>query len=134
MIPAGTQYALFESVEAMPVEQHAPEPAGRRFSDFVVYVDESGDHSLASIDRDFPASVLVLADLVARPMGPSDIRPQQANQAFDILKKKFFCDGGRTKVGSGYENVGLMIYPPIKAKSPDDPTEAVAPTGNPQST
>ena len=64
----------------------------------------------------------------------SDSQPQQANQAFDILKKKFFCDGGRTKVGRGYENVGLMIYPPIKAKSPDDPTEAVAPTGNPQST
>ena len=84
MIPAGTQYALFESVEAMPVEQTAPEPAGRRFSDFVVYVDESGDHSLASIDRDFP---VFPADLVARPMGPSDIRPQQANQAFDILKK-----------------------------------------------
>ena len=51
-----------------------------------------------------------------------------------MLKRKFFCDGGRAGVGSGYENVGLIVYPPQKAKSPDEPTEAVAPTGNPQST
>mgnify|MGYP000331903451 CR=1 FL=1 len=60
MTPAGTQYALFESVEAIPVEQAPQEPAGRRFSDYVVYVDESGDHSLASIDRDYPVFVLAL--------------------------------------------------------------------------
>jgi hypothetical protein len=77
---------------------------------------------------------LQLADLVARPVGLNYIRPLQANQAFELLKKKFFCDGGRAGVGRGYENVGLMIYPPQKAKSPDEPTEAVAPTGNPQST
>lgn len=77
---------------------------------------------------------LQLADLVARPVGLSHLRPAQLNQAFEMLRKKFFCDGGRTGVGRGYENVGLMIYPPQKAKSPDEPTEAVAPTGNPQST
>lgn len=297
----GTQYALFESAESIPVEQPAPELSPRRFSDFVVYVDESGDHSLASIDPDYPVFVLALcvfhkrhyaekiipaveklkfnyfghdsivlheheirkqkgefaflshhptriefmgrlssimdasnfiliacvvdkarlsrnegstsnpyhialgiclealreflaekgqdqvqthvvvecrgkkedaelelefrricdgenqgnrqlpfnivfadkktnltglqlADLVARPVGLNYIRPKQANQAFALLKKKFFCDGGRKGVGSGYENVGLKIYPAQKAKSPDEPTEAVAPTGNPQST
>ena len=77
---------------------------------------------------------LQLADLVARPVGLSYIRPAQANQAFELLRKKFFCDGGRANVGSAYENVGLMIYPAQKAKSPDEPTEAVTPTGNPQST
>jgi len=77
---------------------------------------------------------LQLADLVARPVGLSYIRPGQPNQAFEVLKRKFFCDGGRDKVGSGYEHVGLVVYPPQKAKSPDEPTEAVAPTGNPQST
>ena len=77
---------------------------------------------------------LQLADLVARPVGLSYIRPGQPNQAFEVLKKKFFCDGGRAKVGSGYDNVGLVVYPPQKAKSPGEPTEAVAPTGNPQST
>lgn len=297
----GTQYALFESVEAIPLEVAPPANGERRFSDYVVYVDESGDHSLASIDPDYPVFVLALcvfhkrhyaekiipaieklkfnyfghdsvvlheneirkqkgefaflshlptrnafmgrlssimevsnfilisavvdkarvsrsegansnpyhialgmclealreflcekgqdkvkthvvvecrgkkedaelelefrricdgdnpskqvlpfdvvfadkktnlaglqlADLVARPVGLNYIRPAQANQAFDLLKKKFFCDGGRSKVGSGYENVGLMIYPAQKAKSPDEPTEAVAPTRNPQST
>jgi hypothetical protein len=302
MSAPGTQYALFESEEAIPVEQHRGSSAGeRRFSDYVVYVDESGDHSLASIDPDYPVFVLALcvfhkrhyaekiipaveklkfnyfghdsvvlheheirkqkadfaflshhptriefmgrlssimdasnfiliacvvdkarlsrsegassnpyhialgiclealreflaekgqdkvqthvvvecrgkkedaelelefrricdgdnqgnrqlpfsivfadkktnlaglqlADLVARPVGLSYLRPKQANQAFELLKKKFFCDGGRHAVGSGYEGVGLKIYPPQKAKSPDEPTEAVAPTGNPQST
>lgn len=299
----GAQYSLFESVEAMPVEQPASVPAlgTRRFSDYVVYVDESGDHSLASIDRDYPVFVLALcvfhkrhyaekispaveklkfnyfghscvvlheheirkqkgafaflshhptriefmerlssimeasnfiliacvvdkarvnrgggapsnpyhialgiclealrdflvekgqdqlqthvvvecrgkkedaelelefrricdgdnqgnrqlpfnivfadkktnltglqlADLVARPVGLNYIRPQQTNQAFELLKKKFFCRGGRAAVGKGYKNVGLRVYPPQKAKSPGEPTEAVAPTGNPQST
>ena len=77
---------------------------------------------------------LQLADLVARPVGINYMRPAQPNQAFDVLRQKFFCDGGRSKVGIGFENVGLVIYPPQKAKSPDEPTEAVAPTGNPQST
>jgi hypothetical protein len=301
MTTPGTQYALFESVEALPVEQAVQVPPARRFSDYVVYVDESGDHSLASIDRDYPVFVLALcifhkrhyaekiipaveklkfnyfghdsvvlheheirkqkgdfaflahkptrdefmaqlssimdasnfilvtcvvdktrlsrsegassnpyhialaicletqreflaekaqdalkthvvvecrgkkedaelelefrricdgnnptnrtlpfdivfadkktnltglqlADLVARPVGLNHIRPQQANQAFDMLKRKFFCDGGRNKVGEKFENVGLKVYPLQKAKSPDEPTEAVTPTRNPQST
>lgn len=302
MTEPGTQYALFESVEAIPVEKPTQRVVGeKRFSDFVVYVDESGDHSLASIDKEYPVFVLALcifhkrhyaekiipaveklkfnyfghdsvvlheheirkqkgdfvflshlptrnafmeqlssimeasnfvliacvvdkqhlgrsegttsnpyhialglclnglyeflaekkqeqlkthvivecrgkredaelelefrricdgenqinrplpfeiifadkktnltglqlADLLARPVGLSYLRPSQPNQAFDMLKRKFFCDGGRPKAGSGYDNVGLMIYPAQKAKSPDEPTEAVAPTGNPQST
>ena len=77
---------------------------------------------------------LQLADLVARPVGLNYIRPAQTNQAFDMLKKKFYCEGGRECVGGGYENVGLMIYPPQKAKSPDEPTEAITPIRNPQST
>lgn len=74
---------------------------------------------------------LQLADLVARPVGLSYIRPQQANQAFDLLKRKFYCDGGRERVGYGYENVGLRIYPPQKAKSPGEPTEAIRRPGTP---
>lgn len=31
-----------------------------RFSDFIVYVDESGDHSLQSIDQSYPVFVLAL--------------------------------------------------------------------------
>ena len=298
----GSQYALFESIEALPVEQPGTQPeevtTSARFSDYVVYVDESGDHSLASIDSDYPVFVLALcvfhkrhysekiipavekfkfnyfghdsvvlheneirkqkgafaflshlptrmafmerlssimeasnfilitcvvdktrvrrsegtttnpyhialgiclealreflaekkqddlqthvvvecrgkkedaelelefrricdghnasnlrlpfdvvfadkktnlaglqlADLVARPVGVSYIRPSQTNQAFDLLKRKFYCDGGRERVGRGYENVGLRIYPPQKAKSPDEPTEAIRRPGTP---
>ena len=301
MSTTGTQYALFELAETIPLERPVAESIARRFSDYVVYVDESGDHSLASINPDFPVFVLALcvihkrhyaekiipaveklkfnyfghdsvvlhehdirkqkgdfaflshlptrlefvgqlssimvasnfiliacvvdktrmsksegastnpyhialdicleslrgflaekkqdhlqthvvvecrgkkedrelelefrricdgnnarnrqlpfdvvfadkktnlaglqlADLVARPVGLNYIRPTQANQAFDILKKKFYCDGGRAHVGSGYENVGLMIYPTHKAKSPDEPTEAITPIETPQST
>ena len=46
----GTHYALFESVESIPVESAGKASANQRFSDYEVYVDESGDHSLASID------------------------------------------------------------------------------------
>lgn len=301
MKATGTQFALFESLEAIPVEPPSSKPADQRFSDYVVYVDESGDHSLVNIDSDYPVFVLAfcvfhkrhysekiipavekfkfnyfghdsvvlheneirkqknvfaflshlptriefmsrlssimaasnfiliaavvdkvrlsrsegassnpyhialgmcmeslrdflaekgqdhlqthvvvecrgkkedrelelefrricdgdnrggrhlsfdvvfadkktnlaglqLADLVARPVGLNYIRPIQANQAFDLLKRKFYCDGGRERVGSGFENVGLMVYPPQKAKSPDEPTEAITPTRNPQST
>ncbi|KQM79467.1 DUF3800 domain-containing protein [Xylophilus sp. Leaf220] len=301
MPSSGTQYALFESVEPTPVEQAQPERVARRFSDYVVYVDESGDHSLASIDKDYPVFVLALcifhkrhyaekivpaveklkfnyfghdsvvlheneirkqkgdfaflahrptrdafmagltsimeasnfilvacvvdkarvnraagaasnpyhialgmglealrsflaekgqdavkthvvvecrgkkedaelelefrricdgdnpgnrglpfdvvfadkktnlaglqlADLVARPVGLHYLRPAQPNQAFELLKKKFLCDGDRAGAGAGFEDIGLVIYPPQKAKSPGGPTEAVAPTRNPQST
>ncbi len=77
---------------------------------------------------------LQLADLVARPVGVRYLRPEQANQAFDVLKGKFYCDGGRANAGRDFDGVGLMVHPPHKAKSPGEPTEAVAPTRNPQST
>lgn len=281
----GTQYPLFESVEAVPVESAPPPNGGRKFSDFVVYVDESGDHSLASVDPQYPAFVLAfcifhkrhlsekiipaveklkfnyfghnsvvlhetdirkqkghfaflshlptrqefmeklsrimvesnfiliacvvdkarlgrnedesanpyhialsicleglnkflseksqdelvthvifecrgkkedrelelefrrlcaggalpkrtlpfemvfadkktnliglqLADLVARPVGINYLRPTQRNSAFETLTPKFFCDGGRTNAGTGYEGVGLHIYPPPKSEKP----------------
>ena len=53
----GTDYPLFESAEEQATEQPTVAP---RFSDYVVYVDESGDHSLASIDKDYPVFVLAL--------------------------------------------------------------------------
>lgn len=301
MAASGTQYKLFESAEAIPVERVAAEDADRKFSDYVVYVDESGDHSLTSIDKDYSVFVLALcvfhkrhyaekivpaieklkfnyfghdsvvlheneirkqkgvfrflthlptrnafmadlssvmdtsnfvliscvvdkvrmqglsesatnpyhialglclealrsfvaekkqdrvkthvvvecrgkkedaelelefrricdgdnpgkrtlpfdvvfadkktnlaglqlADLVARPVGLSYVRPEQPNQAFEMLKKKFFCAGGRAHLGVNYREVGLMAFPPLKAKGPDEPTEAKTPTGNPQST
>ncbi|WP_340621430.1 DUF3800 domain-containing protein [Xenorhabdus siamensis] len=57
------------------------------------------------------SSGLQLADLVARPIGRHILKPEQANQAFAILEKKFFCEGGRNKVGEGYQQWGLKVFP-----------------------
>ncbi len=54
---------------------------------------------------------LQLADLVARPIGRHVLDPVQGNRAFDILKKKFYCEGGRCAVGKGYDQWGLKYFP-----------------------
>ena len=41
-------------------ETRRHEAKDRAFSDYVVYVDESGDHSLTSINPDFPIFILAL--------------------------------------------------------------------------
>lgn len=64
------------------------------------------------------SSGLQLADLVARPIGLSVLRPGQDNRAFDVLKNKFFCDGGREQLGEGYEGMGLKIYPAPESEKP----------------
>lgn len=54
---------------------------------------------------------LQFADLIARPVGLSVCRPGQPNRAFEGLKPKFFCSGGRQNVGVGFEGWGLKIHP-----------------------
>lgn len=67
-------------------------------------------------DKKTNSAGLQLADLVARPIGTHTLRPHQENRAFDVLKKKFYCVGGRANVGEGFENFGLKIYPPESEK------------------
>jgi len=69
-------------------------------------------------DKKTNSSGLQLADLVARPIGLSVLRPEQSNRAFDVLKRKFFCSGGRKNVGVGYENWGLKIFPAPESEKP----------------
>lgn len=86
-------------------------------------------------DKKANSSGLQLADLVARPIGLSILRPGQENRAFEVLTRKFFCSGGREHVGTGFEDWGLKVFPtPKKRRAPVGLTEATAPTGNPQST
>lgn len=61
---------------------------------------------------------LQLADLVARPIGLSYLRPAQTNRAFEALRPKFFCKGGRRQVGKDFEGYGLKILPPPKSEKP----------------
>lgn len=69
-------------------------------------------------DKKAMSSGLQLADLVARPIGLSVMRPEQENRAFEVLKRKFYCDGGREHVGSGYNGMGMKIYPPPESEKP----------------
>jgi len=69
-------------------------------------------------DKKAMSSGLQLADLVARPIGLSVLRPAQENRAFRVLKNKFYCNGGRDKVGSGYEGFGMKIYPASESEKP----------------
>ncbi|MBN8213227.1 MAG: DUF3800 domain-containing protein [Xanthomonadales bacterium] len=69
-------------------------------------------------DKKTNSSGLQLADLVARPVGLSVVRPEQPNRAFDVLTRKFFCSGGRGKVGTGFEGWGLKIHPAPESERP----------------
>ncbi|QTD54713.1 DUF3800 domain-containing protein [Parasphingorhabdus cellanae] len=62
-------------------------------------------------DKKVNSAGLQLADLVARPIGIHYMRPDQPNRAFEVLKTKFYCEGGRDNLGSGYEGWGLKIHP-----------------------
>jgi hypothetical protein len=48
---------------------------------------------------------LQIADLVARPIGLSVLRPDQENRAFEIIKNKF------RKYNNEYKKYGLKIFP-----------------------
>ncbi|KGK41226.1 3-deoxy-D-manno-octulosonic acid transferase [Nitrincola sp. A-D6] len=69
-------------------------------------------------DKKAMSTGLQLADLVARPIGLNRLRPEQPNRSFDVLKEKFYCEGGRQCAGVGYEERGLMIYPPSESEKP----------------
>ncbi|MFP4156483.1 MAG: DUF3800 domain-containing protein [Opitutales bacterium] len=69
-------------------------------------------------DKRAMSSGLQLADLVARPVGLHVLRPGQPNRAFDALKAKFFCKGGRASVGEAFDGWGLKIVPPRKSEGP----------------
>lgn len=63
---------------------------------------------------------LQFADLTARPIGLSVLRPNQPNRAFDILQNKLY---------EGLDRAGRQYISPIKAKGPEVVLEAQAPVG-----
>lgn len=69
-------------------------------------------------DKKTNSSGLQLADLVARPIGLSVVRPEQVNRAFEVLRRKFFCSGGRRHTGVGFEGWGLKIHPAPESERP----------------
>ncbi len=62
-------------------------------------------------DKTSNSAGLQLADLVARPIGRHVLDESQPNRAFEVLKRKFYCEGGRNKLGEGYKGWGLKQFP-----------------------
>lgn len=73
---------------------------------------------MAFADKKSNSSGLQLADLVARPIGLSVLRPNERNRAFEVLRLKFFCRGGRRNVGMGIEGCGHKIFPAPDSEKP----------------
>jgi len=76
-------------------------------------------------DKKTNSEGLQFADMVARPVGLSIIRPGQPNQAFKILEKKFYQMQGK----EGERIVQEPYIYPHKAKGPKVVLEAQAPVG-----
>lgn len=90
----------------------------RRICDGANRMNKNLPFDIIFADKKTNSAGLQLADLVARPIGLSILRPGQANRAFDVLKRKFFCSGGRAAVGNGFENWGLKTYPTPESEKP----------------
>ena len=69
-------------------------------------------------DKKSNSAGLQLADLVARPIGRHILDVTQKNRAFDTLRPKFFCRGGRANLGKDYVGLGLKIYPAQESEKP----------------
>mgnify|MGYP001369185140 CR=1 FL=1 len=90
----------------------------RRICDGHHISEENLPFEIIFSDKKAMSTGLQLADLVARPIGLSVFRGNQKNRAFKVLEKKFFCEGGRDGVGTGYREWGLKILPELKSERP----------------
>lgn len=90
----------------------------RRMCDGANRLNKPLPFDIVFADKKVNSSGLQLADLVARPIGLHVLRPAQANRAFDALKSKFYCSGGREKAGTGFENWGLKVFPAVESEKP----------------
>jgi len=52
------QFSLFEIEAEKIVSEDKPAVPSGKFSDFIVYVDESGDHGMQTLDPNYPMFVL----------------------------------------------------------------------------
>jgi Protein of unknown function (DUF3800) len=101
-----------------PKEDNELELEFRRICDGANRLGKRLPFEIVFADKKTNADGLQLADLVARPIGLSVLRPKQENRAFDVLKRKFFCAGGRANVGNGYEGWGLKLFPAQESEKP----------------
>ncbi|MDH4234976.1 MAG: DUF3800 domain-containing protein [Gallionella sp.] len=77
----------------------------RRICDGANYKNEKLNFEIVFADKKSNSAGLQLADLVARPIGLSVLRPEQPNRAFDAVKSKLLLRNGRV------EGWGLKCFP-----------------------
>jgi hypothetical protein len=77
----------------------------RRICDGSNFKSENLNFELVFSDKRSNSAGLQIADLVARPIGMSVLRPEQQNRAFDALKEKFVQRSGRM------DGWGLKVFP-----------------------
>ena len=78
----------------------------RRIRDGENYFNKRLPFDLVIADKKTNSEGMQLADLTARPLGLSVLRPEQANRAMDVLEGKFYRDGAGSKNG-----MGLKVFP-----------------------
>jgi len=78
----------------------------RRICDGANYLGRIDCLDMLFVDKKANSSGLQLADLVARPIGLSVLKPDQPNRAFDVIKTKLRCNGN-----GKYDGFGLKIFP-----------------------
>ncbi len=73
----------------------------RRLCDRAAYAQRGITLEIVIADKKTNSEGLQLADLIARPIGLSVIRPEQENRAVKLLETKFYRDGDGCKDGAG---------------------------------
>jgi hypothetical protein len=99
-------------------EDLALEVEFRRVCNFQNSLQKMFPFEIILADKKTNSAGLQLADIVARPIGLSVLRPNQPNRAFDVLRRKIYREN----------NDELFVYP-IKAKDPEVVLEAQTPVG-----
>ncbi|SMN00815.1 hypothetical protein SPONL_1573 [uncultured Candidatus Thioglobus sp.] len=77
----------------------------RRWCDGDNYFKKKINFNIRMANKQNNSAGLQLADLIARPIGLSVLKPQQENRAFEVIKDKF------RKYNGHYERAGLKIFP-----------------------
>lgn len=78
----------------------------RRINDGQNYENISMPFEMIMAHKQSNSAGLQLADLVARPIGLSILKPEQENKAYTIIRTKF-----HKKNGGSFNGVGLKIFP-----------------------
>lgn len=81
------------------------ELAFRRINDGHNYFNQSLPFEIIMAHKQCNSTGLQFADLLARPIGLSVIKPEQANRAFEIIQGKLRSHQGR------YDGFGLKVFP-----------------------